>query len=196
MNFPQLSILIPAAGASTRLGQTKQLVNYKGKSLIQNTVNTAAALNPKEIIVVTGANEIAVKYAGQHSLVRYIQNPQWHQGMGRSIAVGTSALNPKSKGVLILLCDQWRVQAQDLEVLADRWQSNEEQIVCANAEGINMPPVIFPLSCFDLLKNMDGDQGARCLLAARPELLNSVLIKNAVFDLDTTAQLDELRKLD
>ena len=196
MNYPQLSILIPAAGASSRLGQTKQLVNYKGKSLIQNAVNTAAALAPREIIVVTGANEIAVKYAGQHPSVRFIPNPLWQHGMGHSIAIGTGALKPKSKGVLILLCDQWRLEVQDLELLADKWQSNEEKIVCANAEGVNMPPVIFPSSCFDLLKNLVGDQGARSLLKARPELVKSVLIKNAAFDLDTTAQLDELRKLD
>ena len=87
MNYPQLSILIPAAGASSRLGQTKQLVNYKGKSLIQNAVNTAAALAPREIIVVTGANEIAVKYAGQHPSVRFIPNPLWQHGMGHSIAI-------------------------------------------------------------------------------------------------------------
>ena len=56
MSYPELSILIPAAGASQRLGQAKQLVRYKTGTLIQNTVDTANSIAPREIIVVTGAN--------------------------------------------------------------------------------------------------------------------------------------------
>ena len=60
MNRLQLSILIPAAGASQRLGQAKQLVRHGTGTLIQNIVNTAIAINPLEVIVVTGANARAV----------------------------------------------------------------------------------------------------------------------------------------
>ena len=50
MSNPQLSILIPAAGASKRLGQSKQLVQYKSTSLIQNAVNIASSIGPGEVI--------------------------------------------------------------------------------------------------------------------------------------------------
>jgi CTP:molybdopterin cytidylyltransferase MocA len=61
MSHPELSILIPAAGASERLGQAKQLVEYRGRSLIQNAVTSAVSINPFEVIVVTGAKATAVK---------------------------------------------------------------------------------------------------------------------------------------
>ena len=66
MSYPQLSILIPAAGASQRLGQPKQLLRYRNKTLIQHAVETAHSITPREIIVVTGANAEAVKDAVQH----------------------------------------------------------------------------------------------------------------------------------
>ena len=193
MNYPELSILIPAAGASGRLGQAKQLVKYKGKSLIQNEVDTAYSLAPHEIIVVTGANAAEIKGAVQHPPVRWLHNQQWSTGMGGSIALGAASIDPQSAGVMILLCDQWRIQTLDLKALAEIWQSGTEYIVCASANGVRMPPVIFPASCFNQLRALDGDEGARSLLTSRAGLVKTVLLENAAFDLNTQAQLDGLR---
>jgi molybdenum cofactor cytidylyltransferase len=192
MSFPLLSVLIPAAGASERLGRAKQLVKHRGTTLIQNAVNTAFSLDPGEIIVVTGANAEAVKNAVLQSTVNWIHNPNWSDGMGGSIALGATAISPESAGLMILLCDQWKIQISDLQLLAETWQSNPERIVCASAEGINMPPVIFPASYFNQLAKLEGSQGARSLLISHPESRTAVPVKNASIDLDTQAQLKNL----
>ena len=194
MNHPVFSILIPAAGASERLGQAKQLVSYRGKSLLQNAVDAAHSITPREIIVVTGANAKAVTDTLQEPDVHWIHNPHWSTGMGGSIALGTANINPESTGLMILLCDQWRVQTQDLEMLADRWRGNPKRIVVSEAEGHYMPPVIFPAVCFHRLRGLEGDEGARRLFQDYPELLTPVPVQNAVFDLDTQSQLDNLGK--
>ena len=192
MSFPSLSVLIPAAGTSERLGHAKQLVKYKGTTLIQNAVNTASSLDPHEIIVITGANAKAVKDAVLQPPVNWIHNPNWSNGMGGSIALGAAAVSPKSAGLMILLCDQWKIQVSDLQLLAETWQSDPERIVCASAEGINMPPVIFPLSCFNELKELRGDKGARTIIGNNSHLLDSIQIESAVIDLDTQTQLKNL----
>ena len=194
MSLPQLSILIPAGGASKRLGQAKQLVKHQGMTLIQNAVNTAFSLDPCEIIVVTGANAEAVKNAVLQPPVNWIHNPNWSNGMGSSIALGATAISPESTGLMILLCDQWKIRISDLHLLAETWQSDPERIVCASAEGINMPPVIFPASHFNQLAKLEGSQGARSLLVNHPDSLTAVPIKNAAIDLDTQSQLDKLKK--
>lgn len=194
MSYPALSILIPAAGASERLGQAKQLVEYQGKSLIQNAVNSAHLLNPNEILVITGADEQLIRNAVQQPPVRWINNPNWDAGMGGSIALGATAISPECKGLMILLCDQWRINTQNLQELADTWQSDPQRIVVAQAQGHYMPPVIFPSSCFAELSGMQGKQGARSLFKAHHELLKAVPMDNAAFDLDTKNQLDELKK--
>jgi len=193
MSLLKLSILIPAAGVSKRLGQAKQLVKHKGKPLIQNAVNTAFSLAPHEIMVITGANAEAVKDAVSQPPVHWIHNPHWAAGMGGSIALGAAAISPESTGLMILLCDQWKIQAQDLQALTEVWLSSPESIVCAKAGSINMPPVIFPASCFDQLRELEGNQGARSLLVNHPELLTAVSVKNAAIDLDTQTQLGACR---
>jgi len=196
MSYPQLSVLIPAAGASKRLGQPKQLVRYKAETLIQNAVNLAQSISPREIIVITGANAQAVKDAVQLTTVRWVHNPDWSAGMGRSIAAGAACICPESSGVMILLCDQWRLQTSDLHLLAETWQSNRQRIVCAQTKSKNMPPVIFPAFFLDRLQALGSDVGAQKILRDHPELLTPVELRNALFDLDTQTQLALLQSHD
>jgi len=193
MSQPQLSVLIPAAGASTRLGQAKQLVRLKSGTLIQNAVNIAQSVSPLEIIVVTGANAEAVKDAVQQTTVRWVHNPHWSAGMGSSIAAGTAGLSPDSSGVMILLCDQWRLQASNLQAMAEIWKANPERIVVAQAGGQYMPPVILPSIFYKQLGKLESDQGAQKLVMAQPDLVTAVAMESAAFDLDTPEHLDDTR---
>ncbi len=194
MNRSKLSVLIPAAGASTRLGQVKQLVLFKRDSLISNAVNTAYSVAPREIIVVTGAHSKVVRNAVQHPSVRWINNPLWSTGLGGSVAVGSAAISPESTGLMILLCDQWCINTQDIEKLVNTWQSAPERIVVAQANGRYMPPVIFPSIFFTDLQELKGDQGARSLFKTHLDLISVVPMKNASFDLDTPAHLELLKR--
>ena len=196
MKHPALSILIPAAGSSQRLGQAKQLRKYKSKTLIQHAIDNAQSITPGEIIVVTGANAEAITKAVQATRVRWIHNPHWSNGMGNSIALGAASVSPWSTGLMVLLCDQWKIQAEDLQKLSDTWLSNPERIVCAHAEGLNMPPVIFPPNCYKELRCLKGDRGARSLLATHPEIVTQLPLENAAYDLDTQAHLETLKTYD
>ena len=192
MKQAPLSILIPAAGASNRLGQAKQLLQYQGSSLLQHAVNSARFIDPREIIVVTGAGSKAVRSAVEDPSVRWIHNPHWSAGLGGSIAMGAASIDPESVGLMILLCDQWRLQKQDLRVLAETWWSDPSQIVVAKADGQYMPPVIFPSACFSQLQALQGHQGARNLFKTHPGLLTPIAMQNAATDLDTISHLDKL----
>jgi CTP:molybdopterin cytidylyltransferase MocA len=187
-----LSVVIPAAGDSQRLGQAKQLVEHNGKPLIQISVDNACSVAPDEIIVVTGSRADEVKAAVHHTAVHWVHYPDWAGGMGGSIACGAAAASAQADGLVIILCDQWHINAQDLQKLAATWRSNPERIVVAEADGILMPPVIFPASFLSRLKALEGDRGARSLIKARPDLITSVPMENAAFDLDTESQLASL----
>jgi molybdenum cofactor cytidylyltransferase len=193
-------VLIPAAGASRRLGQPKQLLPYRGETLIQRAIRLAAALTPLEIIVVTGANRDSVataidgcRRAGSPADgVREVFNPDWGGGLGGSIARGADALSPGAKGVMVMLCDQWRICRRDLETLFHTWQPGSDRIVCAQASNRLGPPVIFPAACFADLRKLEGDHGAREVVSAHADLLRPVDIPAAAADLDTQADLAAL----
>lgn len=192
MKHPSLSVLIPAAGASERLGRPKQLIRYKGRSLLQNAVDLAHSLSPLEIIVVTGAYSEAVAESLQDDSVSWVDNPDWSKGIGGSIAVGAAAINHEATGLMVLLCDQWRIEEQDLTKLARAWQADPTRIVVSEAGGAYMPPVIFPALYVEQLRTLQGDQGARSLFTQFLDRLTAVHVKNAAYDLDTPSQLDEL----
>jgi len=189
----RFSVLIPAAGASRRLGQAKQLLRYGAQTLIQHTIDTAASCAPGEIIVITGACADDVRHAAQNAPVRWVHNERWQDGLGSSIAKGAAEIGPGSSGVLILLCDQWRIQPGDLQTLVSRWRSSPERIVAAQAGGHYTPPIIFPSSWFDNLRTLTGERGARGLLASHPGLVTPVALENAAYDLDSPAHLEQLR---
>ncbi|MGA9573715.1 MAG: nucleotidyltransferase family protein [Lysobacterales bacterium] len=193
MSRPQLSVLIPAAGASRRLGQIKQLVRYGSGTLIQNAVKSANSINPLEIMVITGAYAEEIRDTVHHACVRWVHNPQWSEGLGGSIATGVVNIHPDSSGLLILLCDQWRIQAQDLQALVKIWDAAPERIVVAETGGQYMPPVIFPSTLFKQLRALKGDTGARSLFNSHPDLMTPVSLENAAFDLDTHTHLALLR---
>ncbi len=193
MNHPDLSVVIPAAGTSKRLGQAKQLIQHRGKSLILHAIEIARSLLPREIIVVTGAKAHAISDEIKHTGVKQVNNVDWAEGMGGSIATGIRSMQQDSTGVLILLCDQWAIRADDLQGIAETWHSNHSRIVAAHTSGRCGPPVIFPDSCFEELRDLKGDRGAHGVLNAHPDLLTPHAMKHAGFDLDTVEQLKQLQ---
>ncbi len=193
MAGPALSVLIPAAGASTRLGQAKQLVNYRGKPLLEHVIDVVSSINPLEILVITGANSEAVRDTIRNPAVRWVHNPQWPEGLGGSIAIGAGAVKPESAGLMIMLSDQYRVCENDLLKLLDTWLTRPGRIVAAESGGRCMPPLIFPSTMFNELEKLSGETGARELLAQNPEQVMAVPLENAIFDLDSPEQLQNLQ---
>jgi molybdenum cofactor cytidylyltransferase len=184
-----LSVLIPAAGASTRLGQAKQLLRHGKRTLIRHAIDNAVSCDPAEIIVITGARASDVRDAAGEAPVRWVHNPRWREGLGVSIASGANAIGPDSGAVLILLCDQWRIGAGDLQALLSAWRAAPGRIAAARVGGHFTPPVIFPAVWFDALRRLTGDRGARSLLESDPGVVTAVPLDNAAFDLDTPDHL-------
>lgn len=189
MDNPKLSVLIPAAGASKRLGQSKQLIDCHGRPLLQHVIDVVSSINPLQIIVITGADANAIRDTVQAKNVYWVHNADWADGLGSSIALGAQAVSPESGGLMIMLCDQYRVTAADLQKLVEAWQANPDHIVAAKAVGRCMPPLIFPADLFDAIENLAGKNGAHGLLEQHPARVIAVPMGNAAFDLDTPEQL-------
>jgi molybdenum cofactor cytidylyltransferase len=143
---------------------------------------------------VTGAKAKEVQSTLQTTTARFVDNPNWNEGMGTSIAAGSRAVDTKTDGLMILLCDQWRISRDDLMTLTETWRADPQRIICSESNERYGPPVIFPSSCFAELKRLKGDHGAHSILSSNPDLLTAVPMRHAAKDLDTPAQLEELRE--
>ena len=118
--------------------------------------------------------------------------PASSSGMGTSIAKGAQSVDKKSNGIMILLCDQWRIQPQDLKLLVENWHDDPSRITCSATEDRCGPPVIFPACCLQELRVLTGDHGARTVIERHRDLVSQVMLKNAASDLDTPLQLQQL----
>jgi molybdenum cofactor cytidylyltransferase len=187
-----LGAVLLAAGSSSRLGRPKQLVSIDGQLLVRRQAQLLENLRVASTIVVTGAVESEVHQALDGIPVQFVHNPNWEMGMGNSLACGIRQLPEKVRGVLVLLCDQWQVDGDDLKSLIDVWSEQPLSAVAAQWNNIVGPPVIFPRSLFDRLSRLKGEQGARQVLRRGKTEIKKVQMEHASHDLDVPADLAQL----
>ena len=180
-----IAVLIPAAGASTRYGQCKQLVEANGKSLLQHAVDRAKNIAPGEVFVVTGEHHqrIAAAINGA-SLIR---NPDWIAGLGSSIACGVKSIAHDYAGILIMLADQIALDWGDLKRICEEFDGRN--IVCARYQGQRGVPALFCRESFSQLMRLTGEGGAKSLLYGEQFQVTEVPVENASVDIDSPEDL-------
>jgi molybdenum cofactor cytidylyltransferase len=184
-----LHVLVLAAGASSRLGQPKQLVKLGGRPALHIVVSNAVALAGNAVTVVVGANAREMTHLLAHSPASVIVNRFWEEGMSASLRFGIASLPPGCDAVLVLLGDQVGVNADDLKRLAAAWKGEQSLIAASVYDQHVGVPAIFPRLCFSELAELRGDRGARSVLERNSYRLIRVPMANAAIDLDTPEDL-------
>lgn len=191
---PKLAALIMAAGSSSRLGQDKSQVRLEGVTLLERTINNARQVSSRVIVVVHSSSQ---KVESQTD-VTWVTNPDPQRGLASSIAIGIrqmASVEPGFDGALVLLADQYRVDENGMMKIIKSWRQHADSIIISSYDGVDGPPVIFPVRCFAMLKESaspSSGRGAKHLL--KSEQLRSVSLPEARFDLDTPADLAALRE--
>jgi molybdenum cofactor cytidylyltransferase len=190
----KIAVIILAAGASTRLGQPKQLLPYSGKTLIRHAAETALKTRYEPVIVVTGALHEQLLVELKEGSIEVIHNPNWQQGMSASIRTGVEAAEKQEPdAVLIMLCDQPLITSEHLKALGTTFSSLEDgSIVATGYEHIAGVPALFPKKLFNSLKALQGEQGARELLKVHQNSLVTVSFAGAAVDIDTPEDYENL----
>ncbi len=189
----KISILILAAGSSSRLGQPKQLVEFEGQTLIERTTHIALSVS-EEVLVVLGANSdlIKPKLEAFSNQITIIDNPDWNEGMGTSISLGVEILAPKSDAILILLADQPLISQVLLQNMMQTFAEKEMPIVACDYGNQLGVPILFDKAFFPELKHLKGEQGAKSFLKKYVEKISSIEFEGGIFDIDTPEDLLKL----
>lgn len=189
----KISVLILGAGNSSRLGQPKQLVEFRGQTLIERITHTALSVS-EEVLVVLGANlELIKPKLGTFSdRINMLENPNWQQGMGTSISLGVENLASKSDGILILLTDQPLISQVLLQNMMQTFTEKKYPIVACNYGNQLGVPILFDKSFFLELENLKGEQGAKSFLKKYSEKIASIEFEEGLFDIDTPKDLTKL----
>ncbi len=191
----KLAAVLLAAGGSSRMGHPKQLLRIEDEALVTRMARRLIDLKPRSVTVVIGSAWQAVKDPLSGLPIQIVHNPRWEEGMASSLAAGVKILPAEIEGVLIMLCDQWRVGLADLHELVQAWNTDISHLAaaCWPDEGRRVigPPAIFPRALFEELTALKGDRGARLVIEKHRQCATFVAMNNARFDLDEPADLDE-----
>lgn len=188
--------IVLAAGASSRLGQPKQLVEYHGETLLARAIRLTLEAGSDPVFVVLGANLEAILPVGLSDRAVPVINKDWAEGISSSIQAGLRAVHgtlPATQGVLLLNCDQPRLSPGHLRDLLRTFSSESGAVIAASAyEGILGTPAVFPRGAFRQLFELRGDRGARVLFSKPPCRVFGVPFPDGEIDIDTPADLDQL----
>lgn len=176
---PPVAAIILAAGASTRLGRPKLLLRHHGVPLLRRAVDAAAAGGCAEIVVVLGADAEHYRPLLAGLAVRTVVNAAYREGMSSSIRAGVEAVSEAARGAVILLADQPFIDAGIVRRLIDTYHRSGMKIVTCEYGGVRGVPTLFDRALFLELLILEGDQGARQVMAAYPRHVTAVEIPAA-----------------
>ncbi len=180
-----LSGVLLAAGASTRMGRPKLLLELGGRPLLQHAIDAAAASCLDEIIVVLGADAEAIEAAVRlpdSRACRFVQNPEFPRGQSGSLRIGLAAADPRADAAAVLLGDQPGVGAELIDRVARAFREARAPMarpVYSAADARRLPghPVFLARRIWPDVKKLRGDRGARALLSAHREWLMEVPVE-------------------
>jgi len=184
----QIRILIIAAGQSSRMGRPKQLLDYEGKTLINRLIGIVKSAGDLPITLVLGAFSDEIIHQLPDIDVQLVMNPDWQQGMGRSISVGVSNIiqhNPEVDGIIILVCDQPFISANEISGLIHAQHSTGKPIVACAYNGILGTPALFVREKWKDLITLQGETGAKAIIANHKSDVAVLHFEKGVLDIDT-----------
>jgi molybdenum cofactor cytidylyltransferase len=193
-----LAAVILAAGGSSRMGQPKQLLKFRGTSLLRRAIDTASAVPADQVIVVLGHAAERLLPECEATTATVVINGQWQDGVSTSLRGGLAAVSPEARGVFIYPADMPLLTPEALRELAHRQQVSGRPAAMTEAGGVRGVPVFITRSLFPALMIQEGDVGGAQYLRGHPEAVEAVHFEDAdlVRDVDRPEDYARLLELD
>ncbi|MBM4428391.1 MAG: putative selenium-dependent hydroxylase accessory protein YqeC [Chloroflexi bacterium] len=175
--FEPVAGIILAAGAASRYGAPKQLLDWKGKPFVRHVAETALRSGLEPVMVVVGFHHADVESALQGLPVHIVHNSDYTQGQSTSIKAGVGELiwnshnlggkppDAKSIGAAVfLLADQPQIPVEVIRALVETHTRRLPAILAPLVlEEKRANPVLFDRITFPALMNLKGDVGGRAI---------------------------------
>jgi len=175
-----VSVIILAAGSSSRMGQSKQLLPWGNETLLTHAIKTAMDSRAGHVCVVLGSNEEQHRNAIERLPVSIVVNDEWQKGMGSSLKRGLRQVSD-SDAVLIMVCDMPFVTSDHLNNMIQHYETTKQPIVASKYLDAIGVPALFSKEMFGELLGIGDAEGARSVIANH---------RSQIIDLDSGIDLD------
>jgi len=192
----RIAAVILGAGKSSRMGgPNKLLMTFEGKPIIAHVADAAIQAGLSPVVVVTGHQGSEIRAALASRAVEFTDNPAFASGIASSVCAGVRALKDRADAALICLGDMPRLRAETLRQLASAHDPVEGRTICAPVNGGKRGnPILWDARYFPELEKLQGDTGARHLLAEHEDAVYEVPVADAgvLADVDTPEAFAQL----
>ena len=193
----KIGAVILAAGESSRFGQPKQLLPFRGKTFVRTISDAACQAGCSPVVIVIGSDSEKLHGELAHADVIEVRNTNWQSGIGSSIRSGVQALTdhaPDIEAALLLVCDQPAVDTRFIELLIATREATKEDIVASGYADTLGVPALFDRSLFKELLSIGDEGGAKSIILQNRERVAKLAFPEGAIDIDTWEDWEKLNK--
>ena len=179
--------VILAGGASSRLGQPKQLLRYGNSTLLERIAQEAIACGVGQTLVVLGSNSESIRPTLRGLPVEIAINSNWREGVASSIRAAVQWFQghtPNATGILFMASDQVLIDRSSLQKILSEFEGKPDRIVVSRYGRTPGIPAIFGRAYLPDLTSLRGDGGGQSLIRRYPKQVRKVPLPEAALDID------------
>jgi molybdenum cofactor cytidylyltransferase len=188
--WPRVGAIVLAAGGSSRFGSPKQLLPWKGQTLLQHVVNTVLDSSVQQVVVVLGHQAGRMRELLGDRPGTMVINEEWEQGQSSSVGAGLEALAANFQACLFVLADQPNITSSLIDDLLTRYRRTLALVVAPVHRGQRGNPVLFDRELFPDLLDLKGDEGGRSIIERHRSQLELVEVADETVFLDIDSVSD------
>jgi molybdenum cofactor cytidylyltransferase len=183
--------ILPAAGASRRMGRPKLLLPFGGGTVVGSLVQALREGGVSEIVLVTAPDDEALRAWAAEAGVRTVVNPDPSRGMLSSIREGIAAA-PKYQLIVVCPADLPALRSSTVARVLE--EAGGHLLTVASYQGRRAHPLVIAPSMIAEIKTLDLSVGLRELLDRHPDRVHEVEVDDpgSIHDVDTPGEYRDL----
>ncbi len=152
----QVAGILLAAGAATRMGRNKLLLDLGGETVLRRAARRAVEAGLDPVLVVLGHEEERARAEIGGLACRAVPNADHARGINTSLSAGVREVPPEAAAAVVLLADMPLVDADMIRAVVARWRRGEAPLVTARYGEVTAPPTLYDRA---LLAELCGGEG-------------------------------------
>jgi molybdenum cofactor cytidylyltransferase len=145
----RISLIVLAAGESTRFGSNKLLFKIDGETLIESVVRKGIQSMADEVVVVVGYEADKIVEALKDLRCKIVVNHSFKEGQSSSVITGVKSVEDHAKAALILPGDMPLIRVEYINKVIDEYRSTASPLVVASYQGRMGHPILLDAELFD-----------------------------------------------
>jgi molybdenum cofactor cytidylyltransferase len=157
--------LILAAGESSRMGQDKALLTYRGRTFLEIIVATLHEAGMERVVVVLGHHAEQIQGAVTLEGAEIVINRDYARGQTSSLQAGLRALESADlEAVVLCLVDHPLISADTVRALVASFRRSGAPVVIPTFQNQRGHPVLIGRALFEELRGLSSDEGANTII--------------------------------